>query len=74
MMNGSPDAIAAEAANATAPSAGPASRDGVGLALLDGLGERLAERTQDLGLGLEAVLVEVPRRATTRAEDEVALE
>ena len=39
-----------------------------------GRGDPLAERAQELRLGLEAVLVEVVRRALPGAEDEVALE
>ena len=40
----------------------------------DGRRYPLAERSQQLRLGLEAVLVEVPARAPARAEDEVAFE
>ena len=74
MMNGRPDAIAAEAANATAPSAGPASRTASGSHSRAASASASPSALQDLGLGLEAVLVEVPRRAAARAQDEVAFE
>ena len=47
---------------------------GVGLALGHGRRESLAERAEDLRLGLEAVLVEVPGRPAPGPEDEVALQ
>ena len=74
MMKGRPDAIAAEAANATAPRAGPASRTASGSNSATASARRSPQRAQDLGLRLEAVLVEVPRRALPGAKDEVALE
>ena len=47
---------------------------GVGLVLANRLRERRAERPQEVGLRLEAVLVEVVLRAAPGAEEEVALE
>src|SRR5438309_3036734 len=47
---------------------------GLRLVLADLAREALAERAQQLGARLEAVLVEVVRRAPAAAEDEVALE
>ena len=52
--------------------AGEAGR--VRLLLRDGVGERLAQRAEQVGAGLEAVLVEVVARAAARAQDEVAFE
>ena len=74
IRKGRPEESEAAAASATAPSSGPASRDGLGLVLAHRLGDQLAERAEQLGHGLEAVLVEVVARAAPRAEDEVALE
>src|SRR5205823_189713 len=47
---------------------------GLGQVLGDGPGDPLAERLEQLGASLEAVLVEVVGRAPTGAEYEVALE
>ena len=75
MMNGSPDAIAAEAANATAPSAGPASLAASGLRVArQPPASRSPSCAQDRRIGLEAVLVEVPARPLAGAEREVPLE
>src|SRR5579862_134301 len=48
--------------------------NGIGRVLADDGGDALAERAQQIGPGLEAVLVEVVLRALAGAEDEVALE
>ena len=45
-----------------------------GLELAHGGSKALAERPEQVGLRLEAVLVQVPGRALPGAEDEVALE
>src|SRR5262249_6265323 len=46
----------------------------VGLDLRDGRRDPVAERLEELGSGLEAVLVEVVARALARAQEEVAFE
>ena len=69
-----PEASEAAAASATAPSSGPASRSASGSTSAALRREPRAERLEQLGHGLEAVLVEVVRRALPGAEDEVALE
>ncbi len=74
MMNGSPDASDAAAASATAPSAGPASRVASGRVLRHCRRDPLADRAEQVGPRLEAVLVEVVAGALPGAEDEVALE
>ena len=74
MMKGRSDAIAAEAASATAPRAGPARPHDLWLDLPGSVREPHTELPQQLRLGLEAVLVEVVGRAPAGAEDEVAFE
>jgi hypothetical protein len=47
---------------------------GLGLDLVDGLGDQPPERAEDLGSRLKAVLVEVVRGPATGAQDEVAFQ
>ena len=63
IRNGSPPASDAAAASATAPSSGRREPHRLGLVLGDGGGDRLAERAEQVGPRLEAVLVEVVLRA-----------
>ena len=74
IRNGRRDASEAAAASATAPSSGPARRAALGLQLGHRGGEPRAERLEQVGNGLEAVLVEVVRGALAGAKHEVALE
>ena len=52
----------------------PGEPDRVRLVLAHGVGDRAAERREQVGAGLEPVLVEVVLRAAAGAEDEVAFE
>ena len=74
IRNGRPLSSDAAAASATAPSSGPASLVGFRLVLPHGVGDRAAERGEQVGARLEAVLVEVVLRAAAGAKDEVAFE
>ena len=74
IRKGRPDSSEAAAARATAPSSGPAIRYASGSCSRDRLGEPIAERPEQVGPGLEAVLVEVVARTAPGAEDEIALE
>ena len=53
---------------------GAGETDRLGLRVANRVGDGLSERRQQLGPRLEAVLVEVVRRAPARAQDEIALE
>ena len=53
---------------------GPGQTNRLGVVLAHGLGDQAAERLEQLGACLEAVLVEVVALASARAEDEVALQ
>ena len=53
---------------------GAGQAHGIRLDLGNGLGDSLAQRAEQVGPGLEAVLVEVVARAPPRAEQKVALE
>ncbi len=74
IRNGSREASEAAAASATAPSSGPAIRTASGSTSAIRSGEPRAERLEQLGHGLEPVLVQVVPRPPPRAQDEVALE
>ena len=74
IRNGRPDASEAAAASGDRAELGPGEPHRVRLVLGDRRGDPLAERPEQLGPRLEAVLVEVVARAPARAEDEVALE
>src|SRR6186997_3151936 len=56
------------------PESGAGKPNSVRLGVAYGARECLAERTENLGLGLEPVLVEVPGRRAPGAKDEIALE
>ena len=74
IRNGRPEASEAAAASATAPSSGHGEPLRVRLELGRRPRRSAAERLEQLGPRLEAVLVEVVGRALAGAQDEVALE